>query len=418
MEQIFILANTVIMAAYAAITVAIVVPVARAGQLRTNKLATATAMIFFSCAVGHGLHALMVLRVAAQTTDAGHPGMAMAGSSMFSAVWDLLTAAVGLYYWTLRRAYGVLLSRGAIYVDPAGKQVLDEAGARERAANDAAEAHRATLATVVQHSDDAIIGVNPEGVITAWNYGAERIFGYRAEEVIGRPSAILADESGGQDQHDTLARIRHGERSISYEAQRLRKDGTPVDVSFNITAITDPGGAVIGISVTARDVTAARDAAERHRAITERTNQAQRVESLGKLAGGVAQDFNNLLAVIANYTDFALELTGDRPEVQADLRQVRAATDRATNLTRQLLTFTRGDTIQPQQVDLNAAIGEVRDILARTIGEHITLIAQPFPQPLTVRIDPLYWQPRRPVRPNAGPDALIYFIRISDRGAA
>ncbi|MFI5912142.1 ATP-binding protein [Dactylosporangium sp. NPDC051541] len=314
--------------------------------------------------------------------------MVMAGPSMLSAGWDVLTAAVGVYYWTLRRAYGVLLSRGAIYLDPTGKQVLDEAGARERAARDAAEAHRATLATVVQHSDDAIIGLNPEGVITAWNHGAERIFGYVADEVIGRPGAMLADDPGGRHQRDTLDRIRHGERSISYEAQRLRKDGTPVDVSFSITAITDPAGAVIGISVTARDVTAAREAAERHHAITERTHQAQRMESLGKLAGGVAHDFNNLLAVIANYTDFALEQTAGQTEVQADLWQVRAATDRATNLTRQLLTFTRGDAIQPQHVDLNGAVIEIRDILGRTIGEHITLIARPSPETLTVHIDP------------------------------
>src|SRR5690242_8608070 len=130
------------MSAYAAITVAIVVPVSRAGQLRTNKLATATAMIFFSCSVGHGLHALVAIR------STGHAGMGTTGPSITSGLWDVLTAVVGVYYWTLRRAYGVLLGGGAIYLDPAGKQVLDAAGARERAARDVAEAHRATLATV------------------------------------------------------------------------------------------------------------------------------------------------------------------------------------------------------------------------------------------------------------------------------
>nr|WP_296073334.1 ATP-binding protein [uncultured Actinoplanes sp.] len=387
-DRVFIVANVVIMVAYAAITVAIVVPVGRAGQLRTNKLATATAMIFFSCSVGHGLHALMALRAAWHAAGSGHLHTSMAGTSVFSGGWDVLTAAVGVYYWTLRRTYGVLLGRGAIYLDPGGKQVLDEAGARERAARDVAEAHRATLATVVEHSDDAIIGLNPEGVITAWNHGAERIFGYRADEVIGEPGAMLADGPGSRQQHETLARVRQGERSIIYEAQRLRKDGTPVDVSFSITAITDPADAVIGISVTARDVTAVREAAERQRAMAERTNQAQRMESLGKLAGGVAHDFNNILAIIANYTDFAIEQTDDKPDVQADLRQVRAATDRATNLTRQLLTFTRGDAIQPQDVDLNAAIGEIRDILGRTIGEHITLVARPSTEVITVHVDP------------------------------
>jgi PAS domain S-box-containing protein len=387
-DQVFVLANLVIMAAYAAITVAISVPVIRAGQLRTNKLATATAMIFFSCSVGHGLHALMALHAAMKAGEMGHPSAGMAGASAVSGVWDLFTAVVGIYYWSLRRAYGVLLGRGALYVDPTGKQVLDEAGARERAARDVAEAHRATLATVVEHSDDGIIGLNPEGVFTAWNHGAETIFGYPAEEVIGRRGPFLADAPGEQPQDDILARIRHGLRSVTYDAQRIRKDGTPVDVSFSVTAITDPAGALIGISATVRDITAAREAAERQRVIIERTHQAQRMESLGKLAGGIAHDFNNILAIIANYTEFAIEQTDDKPEVQADLRQVHAAAERAGNLTRQLLTFTRGDAIQPQDVDLNQAIGEVRDILGRTIGEHIAMIARPHGRPIIVHIDP------------------------------
>ncbi|WP_240670560.1 hybrid sensor histidine kinase/response regulator [Actinoplanes solisilvae] len=388
LNQVFLAANLVIMVAYAAITVAIVVPVLQTGQLRTNKLATATAMIFFSCSLGHGLHAVMALQSATGSPGTAHAGMAGSDTFAMSAAWDIATAAIGVYYWTLRRAYGVLLSAGAIYVDPAGKQVLDAAGARERAARDAAEAHRATLATVVEHSNDAVIGASPEGVITAWNHGAELLFGYQADEVIGRTAEILADGPGSEQQSKVLARLRDGERTISYEGQRLRKDGTPVDVAFSINAITDHAGRTIGVSLIARDVTAARELAERQQAIADRTNQAQRMESLGKLAGGVAHDFNNILAIIANYTDFAIEGCDDKPEVQADLRQVRGATDRATNLTRQLLTFTRGDAIQPQNVDLNIALGEVHTILERTIGEHITLLAQPFPDTVTVHVDP------------------------------
>src|SRR5689334_4561610 len=131
-DQVFLLGNLVIMVAYAAIMVAIVVPVARAGQLRTNRLATATAMIFFSCAVGHGLHAVMAYRSFPQgSAHALHdPSL---GWSWASAGWDAFTALVGAYYWTLRRGYGVLLGKGAIYVDPWGQRRLDEAETRERA---------------------------------------------------------------------------------------------------------------------------------------------------------------------------------------------------------------------------------------------------------------------------------------------
>ncbi|GAA1042174.1 PAS domain-containing sensor histidine kinase [Virgisporangium ochraceum] len=387
-DQVFLLANVVIMIAYAAIMVAIVVPVARAGQLRTNKLAVATALIFFSCSVGHGLHAVMAYRSILQPPGLGHDHVVADGWPWTAAVWDVFTALVGAYYWTLRRAYGVLLGKGAIFVDPWQHRRLAEADARERAALEDAESRRAMLAAVVEHTDDAIIGLTPEGRVTAWNPGAQRLFGYTAEEVIGQPATIFADDADRHRQDDTLTRIRHGERGISYEARRLHRDGHPIDVSFTVAPIHDGVGTVIGVSVVARDITAAKEAAERQRQLQERTNQAQRMESLGNLAGGVAHDFNNILAIIANYTDFAIAASTGDPEVQADLTQVRTATERATNLTRQLLTFTRADTIRPQDVDLNIAVAEVKGMLERTIGEHITLITRPARHPLTVRVDP------------------------------
>ncbi|MEV4510141.1 ATP-binding protein [Dactylosporangium sp. NPDC049525] len=382
-DQLYLLGNVVIMVAYAAIMVAIVVPVSRAGQLRTNKLAVATALIFFSCAVGHGFHALLSYR------NILHPGHGSpSGWSWSAALWDAFTAVVGVYYWTLRRGYGVLLDKGAMYVDPWRQHRLAAAGERERAARAAAENHRATLAAVVQHTADAIIGSTPDGVITAWNAGAERLFGWTADEAIGRHAFIVTDGGGTGEQAQLLARIRAGERGLSYEAQRVHKDGSPLEIAFTVAPIEDSAGTVIGISVVARDIAAAKEAAERQRAMQERTHQAQRMESLGKLAGGVAHDFNNLLAIIVNYTDFAVEQSHGDAAVRADLAHVRTAADRAINLTRQLLTFTRGDAIQPQDVDLNVAVAEVQTMLERTIGEHITLITVPSARPLTVRADP------------------------------
>ena len=383
----FLLANLVIMVAYTAIMVSIVVPVHRAGQLRSNKLATTTALIFFSCAVGHGLHAVMAYQtLAGQASHHVHPGNL--SWSWSSAIWDAGTAAVGIYYWSLRRGYGVLLQKGAIYVDPWGQQRLEEADARERAARDLAEGHKATLATIVEDSADAIIGLTPDGIITAWNGGAERTFGYSAAEMLAQPAEVLTDETSAGQQAAMLARIRAGEGSFSYEGRRLRKDGSPVEVAFTVTPVSGPGGTLIGVSMIARDVSAAKEAAERQQAVQERTDQAKRMESLGNLAGGVAHDFNNILAIIANYTDFVMDETADRPHVQADLAHVRTAVERATSLTRQLLTFTRGDAVQLSDVDLNAAVAEVHAVLDRTIGEHITLIAVPSPEPLTVHADP------------------------------
>jgi two-component system cell cycle sensor histidine kinase/response regulator CckA len=384
-DQLYLVGNLVIMVAYAAITVAIVVPVARAGQLRSNKLAVATALIFFSCAVGHGLHALLTYR--AVLNDSRMPGMSMS-VPWWSAGWDLFTAAVGVFYWTLRRSYGVLLGKGAIYIDPWGQRRLDEADARERAAHDVAESHRATLAAVVESTDDAIIGATLDGMVTAWNGGAERLFGYAANEIIGHRFALLTeDEAGAAEQAEVLERITRGERAVHYETRRMRKNGSLLDISVSVSPIRERSGSIIGISVVARDITTAREADERRREVEERTHQAQRMESLGKLAGGVAHDFNNILAIIANYTDFVADQCPDDSDVQSDLGHVRAATGRAIGLTHQLLTFTRGDTIQPQNVDLNAAIAEVEAMLRRTIGEHIALITVPTTTPLTVHAD-------------------------------
>jgi len=361
-DQIYLLGNLVIMSAYAAISLAITVPLIRAGQVRSNKLATATALIFFSCAVGHGLHALMAYR----TILGSASGMTHPGASWTLTIWDLLTAAVGVYYWTLRRGFGLLLGQGAIYVDPGGQHLIDEADARERAA-------RASLAAIVEHIDDAIIGTTLDGTITAWNGGAERLFGYTIDDVLGQPVAVLCcvtSPSAG-----------------SRQAQALHKNGSRLDISMNTATIQDTTGAARGLSIVARDISSAIEAADWQRAVEERTNQAQRMESLGKLAGGVAHDFNNIMAIIVNYTEFADEQSAGNEAVRADLAQVRTAADRAINLTSQLLTFTRGDAVQLRDVDLNVAVREVESMLARTIGEHITLIAMPSADPLTVHAD-------------------------------
>jgi PAS domain S-box-containing protein len=382
-EQLYLLGNVIIMVAYAAIVVAIVIPVTRAGQLRTNKLAVATALIFFSCAIGHGLHALMTYRALMHADR-----MAMDTVNWPSAAWDAFTAVVGVYYWSLRRGYGILLGNGAMYFDPASQHQLDQAGLRERAAREAAENHRAVLATVVEHTEDAIIGVALDGSVTAWNGGAERLFGYPAAEMIGNSVSILATPADNAEQLDVIGRASAGRRGFSYEARRVHKDGSPLEISVNASAIRDRTGTVVGLSIVARDIAAEKEAADRRRAVEERTHQAQRMESLGKLAGGVAHDFNNILAIIANYTEFAVEQSAGNPAVQEDLAHVRTAADRAINLTRQLLTFTRGDTIQPQDVDLHAAVAEVHAMLGRTLGEHIALIAVPPAEPLCVHADP------------------------------
>ncbi|WP_433788624.1 ATP-binding protein [Actinoplanes sp. CA-252034] len=123
----------------------------------------------------------------------------------------------------------------------------------------------------------------------------------------------------------------------------------------------------------------------RQRAVTQRIREAQRMASLGHLAGGITHDFNNVLAIILNYTDFVAEKAS--PEARNDLAQIRKAAKRAAGLTAQLLCFIRHEAVQRQIFDINTAIAEAHAMLARTLGEHIELVVAPSSEPLKVCAD-------------------------------
>jgi PAS domain S-box-containing protein len=125
------------------------------------------------------------------------------------------------------------------------------------------EAHR--MAAIVESSDDAIISKDLNGIIKSWNIGAERIFGYTAEEAIGRPITMLIPEQNQAEEEEILGRIRRAERVEHFETVRRRKDGRLIDISLTISPVKNEAGRVIGASKIARDITAARQAAEQLR---------------------------------------------------------------------------------------------------------------------------------------------------------
>jgi PAS domain S-box-containing protein len=376
-------------------------------------------------------------------------------------------------------------------------------------------AERQELAAIVQSSPDAIVGQNREGVITSWNAGAQRLYGYDAGQMIGQSTAVLIPARQQAAEVAKLARVVAGDVVEQYQAERRHADGSEVTVMASLSAITDGGGHVTGVASITRDITdlrraeakfrglleAAPDAivgvtadgrialvnaqAERlfgyrrdellgqpieilvpdrarhlhpaHRAgyftqpqprpmgagmqlaarrkdgrefpceislsaldteegivvsaairdVTERLetqaeherlkavaererleaqlHQSQRLESLGQLAGGVAHDFNNLLAVILNYTTFVSEQVAEAaenssdprwPEVSRDIDQIVRAGHRAGELTHQLLAFGRREVVRPQVLNLNTVIGQVENLLRRSLGEHIQLHTQ------------------------------------------
>ena len=141
------------------------------------------------------------------------------------------------------------------------------------------------LASIVESSDDAIISKDFNGVILSWNSGAERLFGYRADEVIGRLVTLLIPQDRRDEEPTILARIRRGERVDHYETVRLHKDGSPIDISLTVSPIRGPDGRIIGASKIARDITERRRAEESQQLLLREMNH--RVKNLFALANGV-----------------------------------------------------------------------------------------------------------------------------------
>jgi PAS domain S-box-containing protein len=182
------------------------------------------------------------------------------------------------------------------------------------------------LAAIVESSDDAIISKTMDGIITSWNGGAERLYGYKTEEAIGQPISTLLPPEALDDLPDILTRISRGEVVRHFETKRLKKDGCIVDVSLSISPLKTPQGQIFGASSTARDITD-RKRLEMERLETERkVLNAQKLESLSVMAEGIAHDFNNLLMVVLGNLDIALEdLPSDSAARQSIENAIQAA---------------------------------------------------------------------------------------------
>jgi PAS domain S-box-containing protein len=258
---------------------------------------------------------------------------------------------------------------------------------------------------LLEAAPDAIIGVTRDGTITLINAQTERMFGYQRDELIGQSIDILVPErvrAHHPQQRDAyFADPQPRQLAAGRDLAAVRKDGSEFPVEISLSALETGQGVIVSAAI--RDVTERLHAQkERERLITQaerdaaerRLQHTRRLESLGQLAGGVAHDFNNILAVIATYSELLLD-TLDTPAVSAedlaaarnDIGQISRAAERATQLTKQLLAFGRRDITQAEVLNLNHVIGDVEQMLRRTLGEHIHLIAHLDRQLRTVYAD-------------------------------
>jgi PAS domain S-box-containing protein len=248
---------------------------------------------------------------------------------------------------------------------------------RDITAQRLADETRAHLAAIVEFSEDAILGLNLDGTITSWNLGAEKLYGFSAAEKVGSTVFALIPSALMDEERQLLRRIANGEAIHQHETTRLRKDDSSIEVGLTMSPIRDASGAVLGISKIARDLTARRRTEAALRRTEEQFRQAQKMEGLGRLAGGVAHDFNNLLSVILSYSELSIMGLNPADPLRADLAQVQKAAQRAAGLTRQLLAFSRQQVLEPRVIDLNQILAGMKPMLGRLLGEDIELALLP-----------------------------------------
>ena len=223
------------------------------------------------------------------------------------------------------------------------------------------------LARIVESADDAIISVSLTGAILSWNQGASRLLGYTENEMVGVSEEKLLPAENSQE-WEQVREVMAGGKALDYfKTVRIAKSGEEMPVWLRISPIRDGNGRIIGISKIARD----RSQAIKAQVLEEKLRQAQKLESLGRLAGGVAHDFNNLLMVIQSYAEMLQDKLADDNPLRRNTQEIMKAANRAASLTRQMLAFSRKQILSPVVLDLNAVINETAKMLKRLIGEDI-----------------------------------------------
>jgi PAS domain S-box-containing protein len=264
-------------------------------------------------------------------------------------------------------AWTMTADEGVIYV--AGRHVTQE----KRALEALRESERQFRSLVAGVPDDALIMLDPKGIVASWNAGAERIKGYSARDIVGRHfSQFYTAEDRAAGAPKKALEIAAATGRFEAEAPRLRKDGSRFWANVVIDAIRDDRGELIGFAKITRDITERRTAQEALERTREQLAQSQKLEALGQLTGGVAHDFNNLLMIVSGQAQMLARRTEDKRNLRA-IDAIQAAAARGETLTRQLLTFARRQPVNAKTVSPAQVIDGFRDVLASSTRGNIEL---------------------------------------------
>jgi PAS domain S-box-containing protein len=244
-----------------------------------------------------------------------------------------------------------------------------------------AQAELTRLAAAVEQTGDSVVITDTEGNIEYVNPTFERITGYSREEVLGANPRIL--KSGKNDPAifaDLWRTITRGDVWVGQLINR-KKDGSLFSERATISAVHDATGKTVNYVAVKQDTT-------NENQLQEQLRQSQKLEAIGQLAGGVAHDFNNLLTVIGGYSELLLRRLPEDSPLRINVAEIKKASDRASNLTRQLLAFSRKQILQPKVLDLNSLVWDLDKMLRRLIGEDIDLFTITEPNLAMVKADP------------------------------
>jgi PAS domain S-box-containing protein len=237
--------------------------------------------------------------------------------------------------------------------------------------------------------DYAIYMLDPDGRVSNWNTGAERIKGYRAQDIVGQHfSRFYTEEDRARGEPARALATALAEGKYENEAWRLRADGTRFFAHVVIDPIRDDDGNLVGFAKITRDITEKRAAQEELEDARAALFQAQKLQALGELTGGIAHDFNNLMTVIRGSAD--LLRRGELPDDKRSryLDAIVETADRAATLTGQLLAFSRRQRLQPEAVDLNLRLDAFAEVLDRTLGGQVEIALDLAPALWATEVDP------------------------------
>jgi PAS domain S-box-containing protein len=224
-------------------------------------------------------------------------------------------------------------------------------------------------------ADHALYMLEPDGIVANWNTGAQRIKGYAAHEIVGRHFETFyteEDRAAGKPAHALEMARNNGK--FEAEGWRQRKDGSRFWASVVINPIHDSRGDLLGFAKITRDITERREVQQELIRAQEQLAQAQKMEGIGQLTGGVAHDFNNLLTVILGNLETAQRASSANPNPDRLARSLEHATlgaQRAASLTQRLLAFSRRSPLDPKPIDASRLVSGMSELLRRTLGEQV-----------------------------------------------